>query len=133
MSMQTSMEQHIQQTDIGRNQFLGRSCLTNYKETLPMLSRQTFNLLNKIQLTLVISTSLISNDRSFRKRSLVTFLHRNLGIGNKILWIKEEIAPEEQFPPFSTIFLIPPTSRVRLYIHFDIWIIRLFFSSCLQI
>ena len=32
------------------------------------------------------------------------FKHRNLTSGNKILWIRGEIAPEEQFLPFPTIF-----------------------------
>ena len=32
------------------------------------------------------------------------FYHRNLISGKKILWIREEIAPQEQFLPFSTIF-----------------------------
>ena len=34
------------------------------------------------------------------------FKHRNLTSGNKILWIRGEIAPEEQFLPFPTIFSI---------------------------
>ena len=31
------------------------------------------------------------------------FKHRNLTSGNKILWIRGKIAPQEQFLPFSTI------------------------------
>ena len=34
------------------------------------------------------------------------FKHRNLTSGNKILWIRGEIAPQEQFLPFPTIFSI---------------------------
>ena len=34
------------------------------------------------------------------------FKHRNLKSGNKILWIRGEIAPQEQFLPFPTIFSI---------------------------
>ena len=34
------------------------------------------------------------------------FKHRNLTSGNKILWIRGEIAPQEQFLPFTTIFSI---------------------------
>ena len=34
------------------------------------------------------------------------FKHRNLTSGNKILWIRGEIAPQEQFLPFSTIFSV---------------------------
>ena len=32
------------------------------------------------------------------------YKHRNRTSGNKILWIRGEIAPQEQFLPFSTIF-----------------------------
>ena len=34
------------------------------------------------------------------------FKHRNLKSGYKILWIRGEIAPQEQFLPFPTIFSI---------------------------
>ena len=34
------------------------------------------------------------------------FKHRTLTSGHKILWIKGEIAPQEQFHPFLTIFSI---------------------------
>ena len=34
------------------------------------------------------------------------FKYRNLKSGNKILWIRGEIAPQEQFLPFPTIFSI---------------------------
>ena len=34
------------------------------------------------------------------------FKCRNLRSGNKILWIRGEIAPKEQFLPFSTIFSV---------------------------
>ena len=34
------------------------------------------------------------------------FKHRNLTSGNKILWIRGKIAPQEQFLPFSIIFSI---------------------------
>ena len=34
------------------------------------------------------------------------FERRNLTKGNKILWIRGELAPEEQFHPFPTIFSI---------------------------
>ena len=36
----------------------------------------------------------------------IRFKHRNLLSGNKILWIRGEIAPQEQFLPFFTIFSI---------------------------
>ena len=34
------------------------------------------------------------------------FKHRNLTSDNEILWVRGEIAPEEQFLPFPTTFLI---------------------------
>ena len=34
------------------------------------------------------------------------FKHGNLTSANKLLWIRGEIAPQEQFLPFSTIFSI---------------------------
>ena len=43
------------------------------------------------------------------------FLHGNLTIGNKILWKRGEIAPEEQFLLFSTIFSIYLSSGVKLH------------------
>ena len=49
----------------------------------------------QIQLTLVISTSLISNDRLSRTENLVPdFHHDNLTPDKKILW-KKEVAPKE--------------------------------------
>ena len=40
------------------------------------------------------------------EKSWSLFKHRNLTSGNKILWIRGEIAPQEQFLPFPTIFSI---------------------------
>ena len=51
-----------------------------------------------IQSTLVISTSVIS------KRKSDPCLTSVLTSGNKILWVRGEIAPQEQFLPFTTIF-----------------------------
>ena len=47
------------------------------------------------------------------------FEHENVTTGNKILWKRGEIAPEEQFSPlFHNIFKnISLTSRVTLHIH----------------
>ena len=59
-----------------------------------------------IQLTLVISTSLISNNRLSRSKIWSLFKHENLPTGNKILWKRGEIAPKEQFLLCSTIFSI---------------------------
>ena len=66
----------------------------------------------KIQSTLVISTSVISNNCLSRITAYLEekiwslFLHQNLKSGYKILWKRGEIAPREQFLPFSTIFSI---------------------------
>ena len=48
------------------------------------------------QCTLVISTTLISNNRLSQSEYKVLLKHENLTTGNKILWKKGEIAPEEQ-------------------------------------
>ena len=71
-----------------------------------------------IQSTLVISTSLTSNNRLSRSENLVPFKHENLTT-DKILWKREEIALKEQFLLFSTIFsiYIYLTSGVKLHIH----------------
>ena len=79
-----------------------------------------------LQLTLVISTSLISNNRLSRITAYLVvkiwslFKHENLTIGNKILWKRGEIAPKEQFLLFSTYFQYISykcTSGVKLYTH----------------
>ena len=67
----------------------------------------------KIQSTLIISTSLISNSHLNRSEILVLFLHRNLRTGNKILWKRGEIAS----PLFHIILYIFLTSGVKLHIH----------------
>ena len=56
--------------------------------------------------TLVISTSIISNNHFSRRENLVLVLTQKSNITNKILWIRGEIAPEKQFLPVSTIFSI---------------------------
>ena len=40
------------------------------------------------------------------EKILSSFKRRNLTSGNKTLWIRGEIAPKEQFLPFSTIFSV---------------------------
>ena len=63
-----------------------------------------------IQSTLAIRLS--------RRKIWSLFQHGNLTIGNKILWKRGEIAPEEQFLLFFyNIFSIPITSGVTLLIH----------------
>ena len=68
---------------------------------------------------LVISTSLISNNRLSRSEIVVpVFIHGNLRTGNKILWKRGEIAPQEQFLLFfHNIFNMFLSSRVKLHIH----------------
>ena len=50
--------------------------------------------------------SLSSNNRLSRNENLAPVLHGYLTTGNKILWKKGEIAPQEQFLFFSTLFSI---------------------------
>ena len=57
-----------------------------------------------VQSTLVISTSVISNSRLSRRKNLVLVITQKSKIRLKILWKRGEIAPGEQFLPFSTIF-----------------------------
>ena len=59
-----------------------------------------------IHSTLVISTSIISNNRLSRRENLILVLTQKSQIRNKILWIRGKIAPKEQFLPFSTKFSI---------------------------
>ena len=66
---------------------------------------------NEIQLTFVISTSLISNNAYLEVKSWSLPKHENLTTGTKILWKRGEMAPKEQFLLFSTIlsiYLQPP-------------------------
>ena len=60
----------------------------------------------EVQSTLVISKSIISNNRLYQREIWPLFKHRNLTSGYKILWIRGEIAPQEQFLPFPTIVSI---------------------------
>ena len=46
------------------------------------------------------------SDRLSRRENWSLFKHRNLTSGNKLLWIRGEIAPQEQFLPFPTILSI---------------------------
>ena len=62
------------------------------------------------------------------------FQHRNLTSCTKILWIREEIAPQEQFLSFSTLFsTYISTKGVRLHVHLWNLVVCLVFSSILQI
>ena len=85
-----------------------------------------------IQSTLVISTSLISNNRLYRSENLVpVWTWKSNFRGNKILWKRREIAPKGHFLLFSTIFSI--ISGVSLHIHLWNVVVRFTFSLILQI
>ena len=58
------------------------------------------------------------------------FKHENLTTGNKILWKRGEIAPQEQFLLFSTIFSIYLLLQESNYIFVcEMWLFDLFFSQ----
>ena len=61
---------------------------------------------HEIQSALVISTSVISNNRLSRRENLVLVLTQKSKIGLQNIVERGEIAPGEQFLPFSTIFSI---------------------------
>ena len=50
--------------------------------------------IRKLQSTLVISNSVISNNRLSRRENLVLFKRRTLTSGNKILFIRGKNAPK---------------------------------------
>ena len=69
-----------------------------------------------------------------KKKNWSLFKYRNLKSGNKILWIRGEIAPQEQFLPFPTIFSIYILIKgVYLHIHLLNLVVRFVFSSILKI
>ena len=61
------------------------------------------------------------------------FEHGNLTTGNKLLWKRDEIAPNEQFLLISTIFSICPLLQEFNYIFIWNVVVRFIFSSILQI
>ena len=64
----------------------------------------------------------------------LTYESGALTSGNKLLWITGDIARQEQFLPFSTIFqYIFLTKGVKLHVHFGNLVVRLVFSSILHI
>ena len=62
----------------------------------------------EVQLTFVISTSILE------EKIWSLFKHRNLTSGNKILWLRKEVAPQEQFLPFPTLFSIHISNKRSL-------------------
>ena len=87
-----------------------------------------------VQPTLVIST-LVNRIAAYLKEKILSlFKHRNQTSGNKILWIRGEIAPQEEFLPFSTIFSTYFLIKgVKLHVHLLNLVVRLIFSSILHI
>ena len=69
-----------------------------------LVSHHGLHCLPIVQPTLVVSTSIISNNHYLEEKIWSLFKHRNLTSGNKILWIRGEISPQEQFLPFLTTF-----------------------------
>ena len=69
-------------------------------------SLKVIYVLSHLQSTHVISTSVISNNRLSRRENLVLVLIQKSKIRLQNIVEKEEIAPGEQFLPFSTIFSI---------------------------
>ena len=63
-------------------------------------------MIRHIQSTLVISTSVISNNRLSRRENLVLVLKQKSKIRLQNIVERGEIAPGEQFLPFSTLFSI---------------------------
>ena len=89
----------------------------------------------KIQSTLIISTSVISNNHLSQGENLAPVLTWKSYTGNKILWIKGEIAHNEQFLPLISSKYFQSISNLRSQITYficEIWLFRLFFSSVLQ-
>ena len=92
-----------------------------------------------IQLTLVISTSLILNNSLSRITAYLEVKSwslpkdENLTIGNKILWKKRRNCSKGAISPlFHNIFNISRISRVQLHIHLLNVVVRFIFSSILQ-
>ena len=86
---------------------------------------------DQLQLTLIISTSVISNNRLSRRKNLLLVMSKYI---LKILWERGEIAPEEQFLLLSTIFCnLMLEFYVYLHIHLLNLVVRFVFSSILKI
>ena len=76
----------------------------------------------KIQQTLVISTSLISNNRFSRRENLIPVKHENLTIGNKIQYVsnfRSQIT-YSFLKCGCSIFFLNATNLVRSYV--EVWI-----------
>ena len=78
---------------------------------IPNLIYEVFEF-NKLQGKFIYSRHSLSRLRLSRvivyleEKIWSLFKHRNLTSGNKILWIRGEIASQVQFLPFTTIFSI---------------------------
>ena len=91
----------------------------------------------QLQLTLVTkSWTRLSRITAYLEVKILSLLkHENLTTGKKKLWKRGEIAPKEHFLLFSghNIFNISLTSRVQLNINLLNLVVRIVFSSILQI
>ena len=107
--------------------FLHTKTRLKEKNSLPRTTNYSWLSLSRTRLSR-ITAYLEVKIWSLPKRELLT-------PGKKILWKRGEIAPKEQFLHFSTIFLIhiSLTSRVQLHIYLLIVVVRIIFSSVLQI
>ena len=87
-----------------------------------------------IQLTLVISISLISITAYLEAKIWSLLKHESLTTGNKILWKRGEIAPQELLfstifsPLFHNIFNTFLTSGVKLHTYLLNVVVRFIFS-----
>ena len=67
-------------------------------------STQEVRICKYIQPTLVISTSIISNNRLSRRENLVLVLTQKSNISKKIVWIRGEILLRSNISPFPQYF-----------------------------
>ena len=115
----------FEEAKVGRISRFHKSLYVEY--TLSRVISHDELLYIKIQLTLVISTSLISNNRLSRSEILSLIKHENLTTGKKYC------GKEEKLLNFHNIFDISLNSRVQLHINLLNVVVRIIFSSLLQI
>ena len=69
------------------------------------ITSETYGIINTVDsLYLDFGISRLAAD--FEEKIWSFFKRRNLTSGNKLFWMRGEIVPQEQFLPFSTIFLV---------------------------
>ena len=105
-----------------------------YRRASTIWENSDFGHMNFIYSRLSLSRLRLSRITAYLEEKSDPCLTSILTSGNKILWIRGEIAPQEQFLPFSTIFQhIFPTKGVELHVHLWNLVVRLVFSSILHI